>query len=205
MKKIVATILFLLCSGLLFAQDGAKYNWKNNRQDIRLGWGVGMPFLSNVYGNYHDSYHHYETIFDRYDSHLIYDGNRHNIGAINVDYSYRFSKRFALGVSLTFSAETQKTCDIFSDAVLDKRNNYHIGITPTIYLYWVNLNMVRVYSAASMGVGYMMSRGNQKYNETVFNGQLTYGGVEVGRKLYGYSELSVGTMGLVKVGMGYKF
>lgn len=172
-----------------------------------------MPFMSDIYDNYGDCsdrhsnlyYYFYETVFDRYDSNLIYNGIRYNIGAINLDYTYRVSKRLAFGATLTFNAEFQKTYDISNDNLIFNRRSYHLGIAPTMRLYWIDKEMVRFYSAASLGVGYIMNRGSKKSNSTIFNGQLTYAGVSVGKRLHGYSELSVGTMGIFRVGIGYKF
>lgn len=49
------------------------------------------------------------------------------------------------------------------------------------------------------------SRIYEKYDETYLSIQMTMFGVSVGRRLYGFAEVAVGSIGCLNAGIGYRF
>lgn len=85
-------------------------------------------------------------------------------------------------------------------------------LVPTVRFTYLNRPIVRLYSSIGVGVGFCRERTRNvdghieaNRNEHFCPAEVTILGVSVGRRLFGFAELSTGSMGVCSAGIGYKF
>ncbi len=88
-----------------------------------------------------------------------------------------------------------------------------LSFVPVVRFDWYRQDIVRLYSKLGIGITDCISR-NRYDNDEAKNMtesavipavDVVPFGVAIGGKLYGFGEVSVGTMGFVKAGIGYRF
>ena len=85
-------------------------------------------------------------------------------------------------------------------------------LVPTVRFTYLNRPIVRLYSSIGVGVGFCRERTRNvegyienNQHETFCPAQITLLGVSVGRRLFGFAELSTGSLGVCTAGIGYRF
>ena len=83
---------------------------------------------------------------------------------------------------------------------------------PTVRFSYLNRRNVRLYSSVGIGYGLCLERTKdsngaltQSYKSAFVPVQFTPIGVSVGRRLYGFAELTVGSMANLSAGIGFRF
>lgn len=77
---------------------------------------------------------------------------------------------------------------------------------PTVRFAWVRSGIVQLYSGLSLGLS--VSHFDYAGSTTIVSGlayDVTFVGISVGRKLFGYCDLGVGSRGVVSAGIGFRF
>lgn len=166
---------------------------------IRLGYGGAAPFYKYQMKNPADySVQHY------------YRGGEMLSGVIFAEYSYRPLRWIETGLNVSYINSTQQYFDRLNDAKLGYHTLNTLGFAAHVRFSYLTRPIVRLYSGLAIGVAVgfeQMKLGQQIANQTstFFNGSVTLLGVTVGRRLYGFFELGVGTMGVCNFGIGYRF
>lgn len=180
--------------------------WENNRHDIRASIGIA-PFFSET-----SDFYTWNTPLgnDKYIENYL--GDRTFSPSINLGYSYKFKKWLSVGVLLSYEKVSQDLFVYNTDAVKCRMRGNYLGFTPHVRFDWVNVDMVTIYS--SVGIGLLLKMESEKSpdgrinlskNKISESWDIIMIGMTVGRKLYGFGEISSSSHGLVKFGIGYRF
>lgn len=196
--------MFMAIGGLYAkAQTDGKNNWKNDRHEVRFS--IGAVSLLNVFdskdyywpGNYFGSY---------------YYGNKTYLPSFNLNYMYQVKRWFAVGAILTYTGTRQSYYSIRNDRKTHNNRNHYYTFIPTVRFDWFNRPRVKLYSGLGVGIGYhseKLSRISEgmvyKYTELYLAPEVTFFGLTVGSRLYGFGEIGLGLDGIVRGGIGYKF
>lgn len=140
----------------------------------------------------------------------IYADAEYYTGVYSLNYSYRFNRTVSFGAVLSCAGVTQRYRSIADDSQAGGYNRHFVSVMPLLRLYWLNSRYVCLYS--SVGLGVTVERNVEKFGNRrwvhsgiLFAGQLSPLGITVGKRLYGFAELGVGTQGVIIGGIGYRF
>lgn len=140
----------------------------------------------------------------------IYADAEYYTGVYSLNYSYRFNRTVSFGAALCYAGVTRRYRSIADDSSAGGDNRHFFSVMPLLRLYWLNSRYVCLYS--SVGLGVTVERDIEKFGnrrlvhtETMFAGQFSPLGITVGKRLYGFAELGVGTQGVIIGGIGYRF
>lgn len=190
------------------------------RHDLRLTVGA-YPLLNGDYYWFNPCYDYdYFTTCPVYDD--LHDisytlgsvcGDTKTAGAYSLSYMFSPVKWFSVGAYATYANTNYKHYDRRSGQRIGKTNIDHFLFTPTVRFTYLNRPIVRLYSQVGIGVAHMTENGKyddgsriyEKYDETYLSIQMTMFGVSVGRRLYGFAEVAVGSIGCLNAGIGYRF
>ena len=140
-----------------------------------------------------------------------YDEKRHRGPITSVTYQYMMNRHWGLGATASLLYYNKKM--VYSDTgeTADKMSETALALMFTTRYYWRTKNWVRVYSSASVGLGYDWEKkyktwkGNDS-QKIIFCGQISPLGIEVGKyRLIGFGELGLGMTGWFRAGIGYRF
>lgn len=207
-------MLIVLLSSLHFLPSTAQTDNPNKKsRDIRfsrhsLSFGFGLvpenkQFQSDLFtqGTFGDLF---------YLSHYTL-GDMTTTGAINLNYSYNFSKHITIGSFVSYinysrDINENKSNSKYGDAV--ERN---ADMTPRFTYFWHNKNIFRLYSGIGVSFGYKWIKYNflethYSSREFEWKPQLTLIGIQAGRRVYGFGEANLkGRLGYLNMGLGYRF
>lgn len=127
---------------------------------------------------------------------------------INGDYGYWFYRWLYVGVSATWAEGFQRVSSTVDHRRVDCYNFHGITIMPIVRFAWLNRGIVQLYSG--VGLGPMVSIYESKlYSKPATrwgcNYDVTFIGITVGSKWFGYLDVGVGGRGIVSAGLGYRF
>lgn len=167
---------------------------------LRLGYGAVAPFYQF---KQHDPLN--SNTIDYY-----YRGNETMSGVAFAEYSYRVLSWLEVGANLSYINFSRQYFDRVTDQNIGHQALNTIGLAAQVRFSYLNRPVVRLYSGLALGVaiGFEQMKIGQKIQNTAqvyFNGGVTLFGITVGRRLYGFAELSIGTMGMANFGIGYRF
>ncbi len=201
--------------------DGSRTRLRRrDRIPVRLGhelrfgvgaYGVGYTILGYT-GCYCSPYRFIDSGFSlkNFELSKIYSGDEYYTGVYSLDYAYRFNRTISFGVSFSYACVTTRYHNLYDDSRAGGFDQHYMSVMPMLRTYWLNSKYVCLYSALALGVTVERSVekiGSRSYVsvDTLFAGQFTPLGITVGKRLYGFAELGVGTQGVIIGGIGYKF
>lgn len=199
-KNLLLCALTVAC--LNTTPSAAQSTQLSNRHEVRMGVGfIWYPeFGYTRYGGYMSSSEEY------------YLGDKIGTPAINLSYSYQFKNWLSFGATLSYSGVAQKGYDLYTDAVYQKNNEHFISLTPTVRFDWFRTNTIKLYSSVGVGLGYHIETDKTLQSGGIvrkdgFTPTIDFNpiGISVGRIFFGFCELGLSTMGIVKAGVGYRF
>lgn len=197
LKKILLTT-FLLISvtiGYVYGDDFHKDH------EIRVGVGA-FPF----------SWWNYESdllgdcCWDDWRSPMIdledndADGDLYIAGSFLASYHIQMLRWLQLGLAVSHTR-------FWREHPGGKRKSSYTTVMPVVNFTWVNRGIVKLYSGVGVGWDFIRKRNSEleDYSWTTDAGfQLTFVGVTVGRRLFGFSEVGIGNHGFFTLGMGYR-
>lgn len=225
--KILATVslTIFLAGGCLSGADmraagagGAGVSCKNGKKteipdyEVRVGWG-GYPIADAVffYGGplfaAGDFAPHYPSSLE--DIYRDYRGPAYMTGIISAEFDFNFKRWFALTLGLGFNGIYQNTYDPVTDRKTGQNSGVSVTFLPEARFNWVNRRLVRMYSAVGLGlsVGSLYERDYGRSDTMIYPVfQITPVGISVGRGVYGFAELGVGTQYIGgAAGVGIRF
>ncbi len=129
-------------------------------------------------------------------------------------YSYNFSRIFALQAGVTYEGGWSECYRAEDDLLVSSISSQFLTPMLTARFSWLNRKYVRMYS--SIGAGMSVSLSSTHYvtddnavherPDTYLSLQVTPVGISVGKQLYGFVEVGVGTIYLGGCfGIGYRF
>lgn len=141
-----------------------------------------------------------------------YDGNLYGTPVLSLSYHYQVKRWFSLGVAASFHTEYQRSYYFINDAPIYKDRSTYFAITPIARFDWFRWDFIKLYSSIGLGFGLNVDKGhsydsNQSYKEKEIGVTLDIVpmGITMGRKVYGFAEVGVGSLGFLRAGIGYRF
>lgn len=202
MKYLNCILLCVVLSGNVYAQN---FDHTKEFHELRLGIGY-FPLATTIdFWTNHNNASFYPGI-----EVTNYPGKKSYTPAFSLSYSYQLKKWLSLGLGFTYACSYQNTYDLFTDRKIVRDYKYYVGITPTIRFHWVRAKYVDLYSSLGLGIGYYATTEKKKGNkirsvETGPSFDFNFIGIAVGHKLFGYTEIAVGSEGVIRFGIGYRF
>ena len=186
-KTVVPVILLLLTASTASAQEFVP------QHELRLSVGC-VPIN-----------HDYFTTYDFIGNPLLRHGATYTAGLWSLSYGYRFNKWFDLSVAVSYYGEYSAVYSNLDNSKIHPDNMHAISILPVARFTWLNRKWVRMYSSLALGAYIEVEQGARTYTERYVGGQLTPVGITVGKSLFGFAEIGIGTQGLATIGLGYRF
>lgn len=218
MKRTLLIAFALLVSGAASAQtDADRPSFDFSRQgtehkhEVRLTVGISPLFENDFY--IYDG----EVVAPKYPNtispdDLTYRGALKTSGGYALSYMYSPLRWFSVGLYAGYVCQWQPTHLRAGQAIVSTTTERHLMLVPTVRFTYLNRPIVRLYSSIGVGVGFCRERTRNvdghieaNRNEHFCPAEVTILGVSVGRRLFGFAELSTGSMGVCSAGIGYKF
>ncbi len=201
---LLLTTLLTVTSASIMAQN----NLEIKRNDIRLGVGaIPMIFGSGIYMSRYDALNPNENIYLDY-----YISSKIVSPSVYLNYSYQFVKWFSLGANFSYSGFYKNSSDLVTDAKRITESQHFLSFTPIVRFDWLNREVIRLYSSVGIGLGYSIDKKHNHIKGTsiystgiIFSYDVTFIGITIGRKVYGFCEFGIGNNGIARAGVGYRF
>jgi hypothetical protein len=199
-KKIV----LLLLGGLLYLPFSASAQNDFPRHEVAVSLGY-IP----LYGMEEEpDWTYVDTPLGLYESNKYYEGPEHYLPSISLSYHYNLKKWLSLGAYLSYSGSYANLNRCVDDKKETSYWNNYFAVMTSVRFNFLSKPMVRLYGECGIGVYYSRHKDSwwSKYStDSSLCGQLTFFGVSVGKKLFGFSEVGFGCLGLIRGGIGYRF
>ena len=219
MKRSILIAIALLLSVGASAQsrhdrpsfDFSRRSGISDKHELRLTVGA-TPIFEDDFFVFDEVYieKRYPNVI--YPSDLTYRGALKTSGGYALSYMYSPVKWLAVGLYAGYVSEWQTTHLHTTQAVISKTSERHLMLVPTVRFTYLNRPIVRLYSSIGIGVGFCRERTRnvegyieRDYHERFCPAEVTFLGVSVGRRLFGFAELSTGSLGVCSAGIGYRF
>ncbi|MCD8181776.1 MAG: hypothetical protein LUE99_00340 [Bacteroides sp.] len=131
----------------------------------------------------------------------------HYYGALNVSYTYRFNRKISLGVvgGLTGNKGRQGSFYEQLDTKL-KDNRTYLYVLPTFRYHWFARPNFSLYSSVGLGANFLFNTiGNETYRKTELAYQVSFLGIEYGKRFAIFTEFGIGHAGAILLGGRYRF
>ncbi len=204
MKKIAILLLLTLAgvtTALAKSSKSSRGYWdRENRHSLSLSIGVTPLVLG------------YTTQIDFTPASDPYYGDDGWLSpSFNLAYSYRINKTFEVEAIVSYITYVTKYFDSTSDEhAFTARDNVFL-LTPMLRVNWLNYTHLSLYSSAGVGVGSSKSSnaygtpGDTRVNPCGISIQATPIGCSyTAKRIFGFCEVGIGSVGFVRAGVGYK-
>ena len=218
MNKLIAAILVSLLSFPSFSkgkEDWQPYDLKKHEFALsgavfpgRYAFGYDFDFIPRLY-----SPTYYPSVSGLYDNAATYNKER-STNTWTFSYTYNFTRIFSLQASLSYEGGWDEYYSRADDSLVGMTECHYLTPMLTARFSWLNRNLVRIYSSVGAGIAVSLTDeyytvsddGVSTHPETYISLQVTPVGISVGRKLFGFFELGVGTIYVGGCfGIGYRF
>lgn len=214
MKKLLCGLLASMLSFSAFAQDYKvprgridKYaGSKICKYEVRIGWGGTPLFATELFG------HDYMLPgacdcpdFDLSVKHIYdtYDGNTYSTGSISAEFSYMFNHWLNLSFSVDDTIFWKDVYDGMSRNVSRRSYGNVVSFMPAVRFTYLSRPMVKLYSTVGLGI---ILNIREEGTTAHFACQTAPIGISVGRRVFGFAEIAVGTRAMGgNFGIGYRF
>lgn len=177
-----------------FALSGAVYPG-------RYAFGYDFDFIpGKMYSQY------YSSVAAQYRDAETYNKERVT-NSWTLSYTYNFTRVFSLAASVSYEGAWNEYYSRKDDAKVSVTECHYLTPMLTARFSWLNRKLVRLYSSVGAGLAVsLMDVSYREYPETYLSLQVTPVGISVGKKLFGFFELGVGTIYVGGCfGLGYRF
>ena len=189
---------------VVISSDSPGRRKPEKRWNVRIGVGTIMDM----------TFHGYSYVSSLQTYYSDYHGATMSSGSYSIGGDYLFTRWFALGLELNVEGFWHEGYDGFSRTSTGTCRGAALRVMPQARFIYLNRPVVRLYGY--IGVGFTTFLGmNQAHDSFSYMpytyrfgaaGQLSPFGIELGRKLYGFSEIGLGEIYCgVKFGIGYRF
>lgn len=134
-------------------------------------------------------------------------GERETV-SIDLGYHHHLFKQWSVGIQAAWQQNYRHKYDIISNEKRGSCRIHNFTLMASCRYYYSITPLEQFYSGLSVGTE---DRINRSFYDTDFNHRIkpivhvTLFGAMVGKRLYGYAELGVGVLGVLRCGAGYRF
>ena len=208
MRKILLLLSCYVAISLFTAAYGRE-PYKNKQEfTIRWGWVDDEDWYGWSDYRIDGLLYPFTTPLDRYNNGKYYRDEKVYTQALTLSYTNEIKRWLALSINATYSGAYQNEREAGTGKITDKYRRHRISVYPMVRFTYFNRPVIRLYSAAGFGFGMIKdgwSNNNLYETKTDIDGQVTFFGVSVGKKLFASWELGFGSMGYLTMGGGYRF
>ncbi len=203
MKKPLFFLLSvsLLCPFLAAAQDPEPFV---PQHEFRLEAGAfPVTPYSTIFGE-----DFWDQTWNHYLGSTCYRGAVRTTGAIGVSYGYRALKWLDIGATVSYVGYYGNYYDsVQGDKSVAKLDVHYVTMMPFVRFNWCRRPLYRVYSSVEIGARWAHEKQytDAYENDVLATGQVTFVGISVGRKFFGFAELGTGARGSLIGGVGFRF
>lgn len=196
MKKLIALLALCLSVNTSFAEEpylkneiSASYGIITNTEIGELGYEIAFASIQTK-------------------------RNATYSGGMNLDYIHNFSRKFGVGVTLTYEQESAKLHTVGKNPIpMGKEYNHYCSVIPEVKYNWITGKHFGFYSKAGAGIvldfgSYDPENNSSKKHNTdyIFGFNTIPIGVEAGTENFRcFLEGGIGFSGVVQLGLRYKF
>ena len=205
-------VRFAMTAALFFCCFAASAQSSGKGHELRLGYGgapVGLGLADGIMIG-HDEIDPVSALSkDRFRD---YRGTARSYGTLTLEYWWNFGPKRAIGLNVGFDKLFGVVYDGLTDNVKGRQQSYGIAIYPEYRRIWNPDCKVKVYIAASTGLGvgcYYNCKKEYRPGEWSYVPILQFTPVGLsfgGRTVFGFAQLEMGTyLYGGRAGIGYKF
>ena len=133
----------------------------------------------------------------------FYDTPTITIPALAIDYHHNVKRWLGLGVKGVVGFETMTERHVGTNKIFRRNSRVVTTALFDMRFSWLHRNYVSMYS--SLGLGFSYQRETTGYSETIPMIDVTWVGLHVGQRVYGFVELGGFIGGVVRGGIGVRF
>lgn len=140
----------------------------------------------------------------------FYSGRLVAAGTFALNYTYRVNRWFEFNVTASCAPAFGRMYDWQTRESVGNYSVSYFSLLPSARFVWLNRPLVRLYSGISLGAAFREDRwsaGSDRgvSREFVPGISVTWFGLTVGKRVYGFAELNSGVTGFCQAGIGYSF
>lgn len=127
---------------------------------------------------------------------------------INGDYGYWFRRWLYVGGVASWTAGISRVWSVVDRSRMDAYNYNAITIMPIVRFAWLNHGIVQLYSGVGIGATAAIYERKLSVPADVrlkMNFDVTFFGISVGKRWFGYFDIGAGARGTISAGAGYRF
>ena len=132
-----------------------------------------------------------------------YDTALRSSPVMSIGYQHNINHWLALGCKGTVALKSKARRNVVTNEVLTRYSYVVASALVDIHFSWFHRDVVSMYS--SVGVGFMSLINNKYHTATFPMIDLTWIGIQVGKRVYGYAEFGGGVGGFFRGGVGVRF
>lgn len=127
---------------------------------------------------------------------------------LNGDYGYWPLRWLYVGGVASWTGGFSRVASIVDHSRVDCYNYHSLSIMPVVRFGWLNRDIVQLYSGFGVGPMVAIAEQSLEASPAVRLGvafDVTFIGIAVGRKWFGYFDIGAGVRGTLSAGFGYRF
>ena len=125
------------------------------------------------------------------------------IPVLSIEYVHNVKRWLALGVKGVVGFETNAERHVGSNRLFSRNSNVITSALFNMRFSWLHRNIVSMYS--SLGVGVTFNSTTSGYREALPMVDVTWVGIHVGKRVYGFAEFGGFIGGVLRGGVGVRF
>lgn len=127
---------------------------------------------------------------------------------LSGEYSCYVKRWLRIGFAASWTGGVRTIWSSIDHRRVDRYHYNSVALLPKIHFSYLNREVIQLYS--SLGVGgafaiYDNVPDNTKEHRFDISLDATFIGMSIGKRLFGYFEIGVGTQGTLRAGIGYRF
>ena len=200
MKRIILSAVLLTAMIIGADARNGKRAELPYKYEVRSGW-CGYPAGDEL--NFADDYDQFYSNHPIQDLFADYDGPTYMTGNIMAEIDFHYRKWFTLAVGVAANGIWKDKYDAHKDALKGRESGFTMTVLPQARFTWVHKELVKVYSSVGLGLTGGSFNGR---SELVFAALAVPVGLTVGKRLFGFAEVGIGTVYIGGMfGIGYRF
>lgn len=174
------------------------------RFEVRAGWG-GFPLVDHLSYTYRGFWREKATpkkasLSSLYGNH---EGALYMTGPISAEFNFILKRWFTLSLGVSYNGIFSNNYDNYDNSIVSRDYGYVITALPQARFTYFNKPVVKLYSAFGVGLSVGSYQSETGIGVAI---QAVPIGIMVGRKVFGFCELGVGSLYMGGMaGIGFRF
>ncbi len=206
-KLMIIMVLALSCISMSAGSRGGRQGFELRKHEVSVSGAVApAKFIAGYDFNFLRKagldYGH--SLADKYFDAATYEVEKTSL-LWSLNYYYNINRLFAVGASFSYEGGSNSFYSRADDSLINRESKNILTTMAHFRVSWLNRTLVRMYSEVALGAAYSMEGDYTEPIEHV-TFHLAPVGISVGKSLYGFAELGVGTYYIgTRFGIGYRF